>query len=290
MSICIPVYNTCSSDLLDDLKVQLNDLNEVIEVIVGDDCSSNKTTNTKEKCKTHHFKFFENSRNTGSIATRLILAKESKYDWILFLDADMRLPENDFVQKYLEAIPKKTNHLIFGGYSYNTEKINNLRQYYGKAREEVDAYVRQKQPYRYVFSGNFLVHKDVFVKIAQKIPKGYGMDLYFGGLLSKENAYIEHIDNTTRHHGLETNQIFLKKIMQASINLRKVFEESDVDFGHIKLVYTYLFLKKTHTAFFAYFLLKLLKPLLEKALVRLGKPLFFIDLYRLYWFMKNPLK
>ena len=284
-SICIPVYNTDCSLLLDTLKMQINHLNKQIEVIVADDCSTVFTNTNISTCEKHGFKYITNKQNIGRIATRLKLATESNSDYILFVDADM-LPKNkSFLKIYLSFQLKSDKIPVFGGYCYNYKKSNNLRLNYGKQREEVNLSMRKKFPYRYVFSGNFLINRDLFLLVSERIPQGYGMDICFSAILKNKGIKISHIENPTIHTGLETNIIFLKKIKNASSNLHLIAETSEIDFSHTKLISFSNFLNRMALTNFLCFLLKIMAPITLYALKRFGRPLLFIDIYRLHCFL-----
>ena len=102
VSILIPTYNYNIVNLVKQIYNQSVDSSITFEIIVVDDCSTslnikkdNKQINEFEFCK-----LVENSQNLGRTATRNLLASEAKYDWLLFLDADVLPKYNDFIWRF----------------------------------------------------------------------------------------------------------------------------------------------------------------------------------------------
>jgi hypothetical protein len=131
------------------------------------------------------------------------LVKNAKFDLILFLDSDVYPEKNTFLKDYLETYTKEKT-LIFGGYKYTGAKPDAskiLRYKYGKEREEKLAEIRNIKPYSYVFSGNMLVEKSVFLNANFNENRNlYGMDIFFSYNLFKSKTPIIHIDNAIFHN------------------------------------------------------------------------------------------
>ena len=104
LSICIPTYNTDCSELLDILAKQIAQIKETAEVLVCDDFSTKNVRKNQEACERNGFFFFKNQKNLGSISTRIKLAKNSSFSWILFVDADMIPKTDEYVIKYTNFI------------------------------------------------------------------------------------------------------------------------------------------------------------------------------------------
>ena len=104
LSICIPVYNTVCSSLLELLAKQIEQLHEVVEVLVCDDFSTNYKQKNIAVCERNGFSFFENKENLGSISTRIKMAKISSFNWLLFIDSDMMPVNNKYLLNYIRNI------------------------------------------------------------------------------------------------------------------------------------------------------------------------------------------
>ena len=91
LSILIPTYNYNTLLLVKTLQQQAIKSKISFEIIVLDDASSdtqssieNNKINTLEHCT-----YIESEKNLGRTATRNILAHKAKFNWLLFLDADV---------------------------------------------------------------------------------------------------------------------------------------------------------------------------------------------------------
>ena len=172
LSICIPTYNTDCSELLDILAKQIKQLEEAVEVLVCDDFSKDYVRKNQKACERNGFFFFENKLNLGSISTRIKLARNSSFNWLLFIDADMVPVHKKYVHNYILKI--KNDAVVFGGYNYKKDNQKNLlRKNYGFKREQKTVDVRKRTPYKYVFSGNMLIKKLVFQTLKVFFLKWY---------------------------------------------------------------------------------------------------------------------
>ena len=117
ISICIPTYNTDCTGLLKSLNNQIKSLDTIIEIIVIDDGSTLHQVSNKAACSSMGFIHIENKENLGRVASRKKLAEMSKYQYLLFIDADM-IPKNEtFLIKYHDFALTKAQ-VVFGGYAY----------------------------------------------------------------------------------------------------------------------------------------------------------------------------
>ena len=96
-----------------------------------------------------------------------------------------------------------------------------------------------------------------------------------------------HIENNTLHLGIETNNVFLNKTEQAAYTLAKLFRNNKIDLAHNKLLLLYRFLSSYYLVGLAYYFLYVVVPVIKKSLIWFGGPLLFIDMYRLYYFLKS---
>lgn len=285
LSILIPTYNENITDLVYELNKQCLECRINFEILCQDDFSTaflneNSAINAIENCF-----YFKTDKNIGRTATRNLLAQKAKYSWILFLDADVEPTDNHFIKNYIAFIDNNNYQLVLGGYQYANElpePYKMLRYKYGKNFEEKKATVRNKNPYQYVFSGNMLIQKELFL-LSNYNSEGnyYGMDTYFAYQLFINKVKIKHIDNPIYHLGLDENTVFFEKAMDAVktrksllLNLRNIDEISpilklykDIDRYHLRSV----------TAMF----FRLSKPYLKRRIINKNPSLFCFNLYRL---------
>ena len=288
LSICIPTYNTDCSELLDILAEQIAQLEETVEVLVCDDFSTDYVRKNQDACERNGFSFFENKSNLGSISTRIKLAKNSSFNWLLFVDADMIPKSGDFISQYLNFVTADRECIVVGGCCYTNEiKSFNLRLRYGRNREEISAEKRQLNPYNSILFGNVLIKKELFSEVFNDFQdNAYGEDIYLSSSLKSLNTDVVHIPNETYHLGLENNREFVKKVQKSAEIHARLDSNYTLDLSHIKLVKTGSFLKKYKLQNLIKFALAITSPLLKTVLITFGGPLLFVDLLRLFYFLK----
>lgn len=192
------------------------------EIILADDASSeeyrqiNKKVNDLPYCK-----YLQCEENLGPARIRNYLAEQAQYPYLLFLDSDVLPVEDDFITKYIESA--KSNRVVCGGFIYKKDNIPSdavLRFKYGMQVEEQSAAERNNKPYQCFISMNFLIPKDVFMKVRfnESFHLGYE-DTLFGMQLEQNNVEILHINNPVYHCVTETSEQFLIKIKRAVNNL-----------------------------------------------------------------------
>jgi glycosyltransferase involved in cell wall biosynthesis len=284
LSILIPTYNYAILALVKNVHQQCLEAQIPFEIICLDDQSDNDYQIENQVISTLPNCIYNvNQTNVGRTRTRQRLAEQAKYDWLLFLDADVIPVSSAFIQHYIDAI--QPNTVIFGGYQYekeSTDATKILRYRYGKEREEKYASERNKNPYTFVFSGNMLVPKSIFLNFNyQANEKNYGMDIYFGYQLYQQHISVLHLDNPILHLGLETNEVYFQKALQGVESRKKyLLHEKGVDQMN-PLVQAYAKLKKMGLTKLVAVGFKIVAPFLKKNILSTNPKLVFFDIYRL---------
>lgn len=218
LSILISTYNYDCSELIRSLHRLCVRSGIVFEIIVGDDASTdasaveqNSQACTELTCCT----FMHYDHNIGQASSRNKMAEAAKYEWLLFIDTDAQVASEDFIDKYISAMPQCD--AICGGLRH-PDKFNDygreLRyRYEKKADLKRSASERSKHPYDQFTAFNFLIRKSVFMSVRfDEDCHEYGYeDALFGVELMKMNIPLLHIDNPLIHAGIDTNESFLRK-------------------------------------------------------------------------------
>lgn len=292
ISILIPTYNHRAFNLVEELNRQALSIDISYEILVLDDCSTNKliieenrNINNLENCS-----YTESKINNGRTFSRGILAKEAKYNWILFLDSDVKPKNDNFLKKYVTEIKDNNFEVVVGGCEYENkipEKDKIFRYTYGKKREEKTAEFRSKIPHKNILSGNILIQKDIFLKYNYPYPNNiYGLDNYFTFLLFKNKVTIKHIDNPIYHLGLEDNEVFFNKSIN-SINSRINLLKNEPEINSFdSLIKNYNFFHKYKLNIIISFLFSLTEPFLKKKILSSKPSILAFDLYRLGYICK----
>ncbi|WP_053972327.1 glycosyltransferase [Mangrovimonas sp. ST2L15] len=285
LSILIPTYHYNAFPLASNVVSQAEKEQIPFELLCIDDGSNSELNSENHKINDlKNSSFISLKENVGRSSVRRILAEKAKFDWLLFLDADVIPKSNDFLKNYIQLI-NGDFEAIFGGFAYTSNYESSgkeLRITFGKNREEVPGSIRNKTPYKVIISANFLIKRNIYtdgLNISQ--DNLYGMDYLFGALLKKHQIKIKHIDNEVYHLGIDSNDLFLEKTKKAVETLAYLVRADKMKEHQNSLLKTYKFLKSMHFDTLYGKLSKMINPQLEKNLRGSNPNLFVFDLYRL---------
>tara|TARA_B100000886_G_C20420738_1_gene491444 strand:+ start:715 stop:1596 length:882 start_codon:yes stop_codon:yes gene_type:complete len=249
LSILIPIYNFAVKELVNELSSQAQDLKIPFEILCVDDNSKAtyiKINDGLEKIKGVNYQL--NKKNIGRSAIRNLLTDKAKFDYLLFLDCDVKIGD-DFIKKYIDF--KDESEVIVGGVSYNEyeqlEKNKRLRWKYGRHREERKAHYRNQRPYASFSACNLFINKKVSQKIrfTESLTKYGHEDTIYGAELEFNSYTVMHINNPIIHLGLDEVSVFLEKTEFALINLLSLEKSHLRACKNIKIFNYYNFIKKT---------------------------------------------
>lgn len=289
LSILIPVYNFDVTRLVKILNSQANTADIDFEIIIVDDASeeSFKIRNRALK-ELKKVKYLEEPENLGRSRIRNKLADLSSYNYMLFVDCDSEIYNEDYIQNYIDICTG--DFVICGGRVYESARPDDNRYYlrwlHGIKREQFSARSRNSEPNKSFMTNNFVISKPIFNKVRfDETITNYGHeDTLFGYELKKNNIVIKHIDNPLIHIGLETNNEFLEKTKEGIMNLKKIMKANGnekVLIRDITLLYYFNFLRKLGITRLLRFLFKKSEKKLYNYLVNNKPVLFFFDLYKL---------
>ncbi len=232
LSILIPTKDYDCKRLVKALYEQVEKLQQPCEIVVAEDGSSpegiamNSSLSTLPYCRIITLK-----ENIGRAKIRNLLAYEAKYRNLLFIDCDAIVEKEDFLSKYIEAL--KDNLVVCGGLYHADRQPNphcSLRYRYEKqADKRRCADIRKKNPYNNFSTFNFAIERVLFLSILfnEKITHYGHEDTLFGYILRDRRITIKHIDNALLHNGLESNDIYLKKVEESVKTLVELRGEID---------------------------------------------------------------
>lgn len=287
ISILIPVFNRNVVELILSIQEQLATVKEEVEVIVMDDASDDdiiKAQNREGLACFRYLRYIELPVNCGRNIIRQKLAGEAKSDTLIFLDADSRFPDKNWLQNYIDAFTG--NEIIMGGRRYDKNKrpTSSLHFHYGIQREQHSALQRNKYPYRSFMTCNFLIRKQHLSQlIVDDNLKGYGHEDTFMGLqFEKLRIPLVHIDNPVFHEGVEEDDVFISKQQQGLHNLLYLYDtyQKRYDFSAIKLVRIYKEIAAIPAGTFVLNLLASKKDSCLRIMLR-SRRLLWLDLWKL---------
>ena len=288
ISILIPCFDYNAYPLVSILEKQALMLKIDFEIICIDDGSFSSKNDLNQKINLlTNSKFIELKKNIGRINNRLLLAEKSQYEWLIFIDVDTLPNEDNFLINYIDQLNKGT--LIIGGCTYKKPDNENfsLRYKFGKFREEIKSDIRNKNPYKYISSCNFMCKRDVLIDVLASINTiSYGNDYIFGSLIKKKEIDIKHIDNPVLIDNIDENQIFIKKTHHALDNLISSYNKKIIKKHSISILKAYIILDTLLMKNIFVKITDLFKNLLNRNLHCKDPNLFLFDLYRLNYLCK----
>lgn len=251
--------------------------NVPFEIILADDKSceairiKNRVLNTLPSCK-----IIELEKNCGPAVVRNILGEQAQYPYLLFIDADTRPVNNDFLSVYLAHAGA---YLICGGFSYLPQKEHALRYKYGTKVEMQSAETRNRHPYQHFISMNFFLPKTLFLQVRFDETFHFGYeDADFGRRLKKCGILIQHIENPVWHKVEENSIAFLDKTRRSVENLSQHREQL---IPYVRLLRWHCTLERFHLVTPTAFLFRLFRPVIERILISKYPNLSLFAFYKL---------
>lgn len=285
LSILIPIYNFKIVDVVRKLAKQAENAQVAFEILCFDDGSTEQyRTHNESLIGNEHITYHELTENIGRTKIRNLLAQKAKYKNLLFLDCDIRIDKENFINNYLQHI---NGHVICGGVAYDTKKPKKeafLRWKYGRKREEKSASFRNQSPYQSFTACNMLISKKVMLIHAfnEELTQYGHEDTLLGIELKKAGITVAHIDNPIIHLGLDSCLSFIKKTESGLDNLMLLINKGKIG-RDIKLYRHYQFWKKT--LFLSRIPFNMAKNTSRKKLLNGNASLFWFDLYKLSYLL-----
>ena len=229
LSILIPNYNNVCVGLVTVLQRQAEVLGIDYEILVADDASPQKKAIQQNQVinDLRHCRYIVKSANTGSAATRNYLGTQSQYHWLLFLDCDITIPDDHFLERYMADVHEG---VVNGGICIidDTNLCHNLRYLYEKDAEPAHtADKRQANKYHEFRSTNFLIERQVFevCPFDERFTRSGYEDVLFGKMLKQKQIPVTHIDNPVMMTDFETNPDYIAKIERSMRTLHTFRQE-----------------------------------------------------------------
>ena len=282
LSILIPTKDYSCCRLVESLHKQCEAIGLRYEIIIAEDGSSPQGLKLNESIeKLSNCKRIIKENNVGRAIIRNILASKAKCQNIMFIDSDAIAEKNDIIIKHIEAL--KESPVVCGGL-YHADKLQNnthsLRYKYEKRIDKLRSVAeRRKQPYARFATFSFAIKRELFmqIKFCDKIERYGHEDTLFGQELQRRNIPIKHIDAPLLHSGLETNEIYLKKVEDSIETLIKLGN----NINDTPLLRCYNRLKKNHMVSFTAFTWKIMKPLIRKNLLSNNPSITLLNTYKI---------
>ncbi len=228
LSILIPTYNGDCRKLVASLSSLAEHCNGLqYEIVVADDGSTDRSfvDLCREVEQVPHCRFIVRDVNSGRAAIRNFLAREARYEWLLFIDCDMTIVGEDYLQNYLDA---DAPGVIYGGYAVGSGPNSCLRYIYEQqCASQHTAEERRKRPFMHFHTCNILVPRSVMSEHPfDERFHSYGYeDVLFGKHLRQAGIAISHLDNPVGFCTFEDNPHFVSKTEEGLRTLHQFQDE-----------------------------------------------------------------
>ena len=253
LSILLPSYNNVCVSLVQVLQRQADALRGKLdkpfryEIIVADDCSTDAACIDANRVigDMLHCRYLRMEQNVGRAQIRNVLISESRGDYVLLIDSDLFLCDDNYLYKYATS----TADVVYGGTRIggeglamvdneaNTENLKgNLRYIYEKKAEPSHrATFRQLRPNQEISVCNLYARRDIMeAHPFDSRFKAYGYeDVLFGKRLAESGVEVTHIDNPVLINEFESNSVFVKKTEEAILTLCR-FEQDLEGYSNLK--------------------------------------------------------
>ncbi|MCL2651336.1 MAG: glycosyltransferase [Candidatus Azobacteroides sp.] len=284
LSILIPIYNQPCLALVTELSKQSSKENIPFEIICIDDHSPSIFEENKTIADIPNCVYIELEENIGRSRIRNLLAKKAQYEYLIFLDCDSKIVHPDYIKNYLKYLPQI--QVISGGRIYEDIPPKNssylLHWKYGTYREpkSIDG---QNQVF---MSNNFIIKKSILKQIPFRasITKYGHEDSLFQIDLKQRGYNIFFIDNPIMHIGLDTSIDFISKVKLSTETLWELYKTGEINKGNsnnLKLLSSYIKIKKFGLNKLFSFKYILCKKLFETNLLSKHPSLFILNIYKL---------
>lgn len=235
ISILIPTYNTDCLRLVADVQKQCEELQAQYgeegfdyEMLVCEDASTDESTVERNEMiellpNCTHLRLTE---NVGRAAVRNYLIEQSRFPYVLLMDADAEICTDDFVLTYWQQ--RDAADVLIGS-------ITNLAQappgcelrwrYEIQAERHRNLAERRSHPTAEFTVFNAFFRRTVFdrVRFDDVRCKDYGYeDALFGLDVESAGFSILPIDNPLRHIGIHSNEVFLRQTESALRTLARL--------------------------------------------------------------------
>jgi glycosyltransferase involved in cell wall biosynthesis len=241
LSILIPTYNSKCISLVEKLAQLCSCIPELkYEIIVADDGSrdqvaiiSNLLINELEHCH-----YIRRKENVGRAKIRNFLADQAQYEWLLFLDSDVKIVSDDFIRNYLnpqaDVVSGRTK--IFPSH----DKKNLRSKYETKWATCHSADKLNENPYEHFVTANFICRSKVFdvCRFDERFLQ-YGYEDTAFGISLKENGFtLQHIYNPVGFDKFDSNSSYLQKV-EVSLHTLYRFRDELRGYSQVQKVVEY---------------------------------------------------
>ena len=232
ISVCIPVFNRNVNRLVDDLVQQIEKGGLDAEIILLDDGSTEEIRRQNDSLRDKKYVIYlPLIENIGTSRIRNRIADLASGDWLLFLDCDVTIMNQDFLRTY-EQCTRGVNDVFYGDVYYGNKPTHRNEQLQWRTQQLAlrhRARLSRRGLYEYISTGNFLIRRTLFESIHfdEKLTTYGQEDQIFSIELKKKGTTPIKIDNPVKHEDRTINSSFVDKIEDSLINLVRIWRADE---------------------------------------------------------------
>lgn len=266
-----------------------------MEIILIDDASQENFQEINRILECERVSYIQLKENIGRAKIRNLFLKYVKNEFLLFLDCDSQIINDDYLNNYRKHL-NATTQLICGGSVYSEDcpsKKQSLRWKYGRIKESKPAKTRLLSPNKSFMTNNFLIKKQVLqeTRFDERISKYGHEDTLLGIELEKKGVTIKHLENPVINIDIDTNEVFIRKTEDSLDNLlliQKFYKDREKLAESIKLLGVVNKLKKYKLMWFFQLVYKVFKKQMKGYLINSQSPsLVLFNVYKICYYSTN---
>ncbi|WP_439633887.1 glycosyltransferase family 2 protein [Glycocaulis sp.] len=221
LSVLIPFHGDDPSALLDALLAQAG---ADMEIVLFDDGSP--AADVFERLSAHPdvldgaVRILRSDTNIQRSGARNALASAASGEWLLFLDADMELPEG-FLARWKELLESAEFDAAYGGYLVPETKAGQFAVHAALARagDVNNAEARAKRGASAFAGSNMAVRSSLMANTPfDESYRGWGWEDVDWAVRAAKAGRLAHVDNPAGHGGLQSVDRLITKFAEGGIN------------------------------------------------------------------------
>lgn len=229
LSILIPFYRDDAAKLIATFQAQGESAIEM--VLLDDGCpDTDLNAQTAEAVRACPWpaRLVTARANLGRAAARNALAHRARASWLLYLDADMALPDG-FLARWRTIAERADFDAAFGGFDLPGAPAREHRLHAALARagDVQTAAERTRRGPTAVCSSNLLVRAGLMKEITfDEGFTGWGWEDVDWAVRAAEAGRLVHVDNPAAHAGLQTADALMDKFEAGGTNFARFLDRN----------------------------------------------------------------
>ncbi len=221
LSILVPFHGDDPSPLMHALAAQMG---AAAELVLFDDGSPDKTPvralQSRAEALDATVRVISSKANLGRSGARNALSKAARGEWLLYLDADMDVPEG-FLARWLDLISGNTFDAAYGGYTlpHEAAREHAVHAALARAGDVISAEKRERRGASAFAGSNLAVRASLMASTAfDENYTGWGWEDVDWAVRASKSACLAHVDNPAGHGGLQGVDRLIGKYAEGGAN------------------------------------------------------------------------